>query len=37
MEKEKAHYETSSVERREKDRSFGKMIRNYKKSLNKPE
>jgi ribosome biogenesis GTPase len=35
MEKEKAHFESSVVERRKKDRDFGIMIKNYKKDKNK--
>jgi ribosome biogenesis GTPase / thiamine phosphate phosphatase len=31
MEKEKTHFESSVVERRKKDKDFGKMIKNYKK------
>jgi len=31
MEREKAHFESSVVERRKKDKDFGKMIKNYKK------
>lgn len=31
MEKEKTHFESSVVERRKKDKDFGKMARNYKK------
>ena len=33
--KESRHYEMTSLERREKDRSFGKMLKNYKKSHKK--
>ncbi len=32
MERERAHFEASSLERRVKDRSFGKMMKNYKKN-----
>lgn len=32
MEREKAHFESTVAERRKKDRDFGKMIREYKKS-----
>jgi ribosome biogenesis GTPase len=32
MEKEKAYFETSVVERRKKDKDFGKMMKNYKKN-----
>lgn len=35
MEKEKAHFDLSVVERRKKDKNFGKMINNYKKDINK--
>jgi len=35
MEREKAHFESSVVERRKKDKDFGKMIKNYKKDMNK--
>jgi ribosome biogenesis GTPase len=35
MEREKAHFDSSVVERRKKDKDFGKMIKNYKKDLNK--
>lgn len=35
MEKEKIHFESSVVERRKKDKGFGKMIKNYKKDMNK--
>lgn len=31
MEREKAHYESSVLERRKKDKAFGKMLKNYKK------
>jgi len=31
MEKEKNHFESSIVERRKKDKDFGKMLKNYKK------
>lgn len=33
MEREKAYFESSVVERRKKDKDFGKMLKNYKKSL----
>lgn len=32
MEREKEHFESTVVERRKKDKEFGKMIKNYKKS-----
>ncbi|MCE5229391.1 ribosome small subunit-dependent GTPase A [bacterium] len=35
MEKEKAHFESSAAERRKKDKDFGKMLKNYKKGINK--
>lgn len=35
MEREKAHFEASVVERRQKDKNFGKMIKNLKKDINK--
>jgi ribosome biogenesis GTPase / thiamine phosphate phosphatase len=35
MEKEKAHFESTIVERRKKDKDFGKMVKNYKKDMNK--
>jgi ribosome biogenesis GTPase len=35
MEREKAHFESSAVERRKKDKNFGKMVKNYKKGMNK--
>jgi len=35
MEKEKAFFESSVVERRKKDKSFGKMLKNYKKDMDK--
>ena len=31
MEREKAHFESSESERRKKDKTFGKMVKNYKK------
>ena len=34
MEREKTHFESSVVERRKKDKDFGKMIKNYKKDMN---
>ena len=35
MEREKAHFESTVVERRKKDKDFGKMLKNYKKDLMK--
>ena len=35
MEKEKTHFESSVIERRKKDKDFGKMLKNYKKDINK--
>ncbi|MBU1009358.1 MAG: ribosome small subunit-dependent GTPase A [Bacteroidetes bacterium] len=35
MEREIAHFESSVVERRKKDKDFGKMIKNYKKDIKK--
>jgi ribosome biogenesis GTPase len=35
MERERTHFESSVVERRKKDREFGKMLKNYKKKLDK--
>lgn len=35
MEKEKAHFDLSVVERRKKDKNFGKMIKNFKKDIHK--
>lgn len=35
MEREKAHFDASVVEKRKKDKEFGKMIRNFKKDNNK--
>lgn len=35
MEREKAHFESTVEERRKKDKEFGKMIKNYKKDMNK--
>lgn len=37
MEREKAFFESSVVERRKKDKDFGKMLKNYKKDMNKNE
>jgi ribosome biogenesis GTPase len=33
LEREKAHFESSVVERRKRDKEFGKMIKNYKKDI----
>ncbi|MBP7497976.1 MAG: ribosome small subunit-dependent GTPase A [Bacteroidales bacterium] len=33
MEREKAHFESSVAERRKKDKTFGKMMKNYKKDM----
>lgn len=33
LEREKAHFESSVVERRKKDKEFGKMVKNYKKHI----
>jgi ribosome biogenesis GTPase len=35
MEKEKAHFESTLAEKRIKDKEFGKMMKNYKKDMNK--
>jgi len=35
MEKEKIHFESSVLERRKKDKDFGKMVKNYNKDLSK--
>jgi len=35
MEKEKAHFESTVAERREKDKEFGKILKNYKKDIKK--
>lgn len=35
MEKEKTHFESSVVERRKKDKDFGKMVKNYNKDMRK--
>lgn len=35
MEREKAHFESTVEERRKKDKEFGRMIKNYKKDMNK--
>ena len=34
LEKEKAHFDSSVVERRKKEKIFGKMMKNYKKDFN---
>ena len=35
MEKEKKHFRSTVAERRKKDKEFGKMVKNYKKDMNK--
>ena len=35
IQKESAYYEMSYLEKRKKDKSFGKMVKNYKKSIRK--
>ena len=35
MEREKAYFESTVAERRKKDKEFGKIIKNYKKDMNK--
>jgi ribosome biogenesis GTPase / thiamine phosphate phosphatase len=35
MEKEKEHFESTVAERRKKDKGFSKMLKNYKKDMNK--
>lgn len=35
MEREKAHFDSSLVERRKKEKDFGKIMKNYKKDMNK--
>jgi ribosome biogenesis GTPase len=35
MEREKAHFESTIEERRKKDKTFGKMLKNYKKDMKK--
>lgn len=37
MEREKAYFESSVVERRKKEKDFGKMLKNYKKDMRKPQ
>lgn len=35
MEREKAYFETTIVEKRKKEKAFGKMVNNYKKDINR--
>jgi ribosome biogenesis GTPase len=35
LEKEKNYYEMSALEKRQKDKNFGKMIKNFKKEIKK--
>ncbi len=35
IEKENAHFESTVAERRKKDKKFGKMVKNYKKDMNR--
>jgi ribosome biogenesis GTPase len=35
LKREEAHFESSVVERRKKDKEFGKMVKNYKKNTNR--
>jgi ribosome biogenesis GTPase len=35
MEREKAHFDSTIAERRKKDKKFGKIMKNYKKDMNK--
>lgn len=35
MEREKAYFESTIVEKHKKDKDFGKMVKNYKKNINK--
>jgi len=35
MEREKAHFESTIVEKRKKEKEFGKMVKNYKKDIKK--
>lgn len=35
LEREKAYFESTSAERRKKDKDFGKMVKNYKKAINR--
>ena len=37
MEREKAYFASSVVERRKKEKGFGKMLKNYKKDMRKPQ
>ncbi len=35
MQREKAHFESTVAERRKKDKEFGRMVKNYKKDMDK--
>jgi len=35
LEREKAYFESSVIERRKKDKGFGKMVKNYKNDINR--
>ncbi len=35
LEREKAYFEPSVIERRKKDKGFGKMVKNYKNDINR--
>ena len=35
MEREKSHFESSLIEKRKKDKDFGKMVKNFKKGIDK--
>ncbi|MDO9040544.1 MAG: GTPase RsgA, partial [Bacteroidota bacterium] len=35
LEREKAHFEATAAEKRNRDKQFGKMMKNYKKDMNK--
>jgi ribosome biogenesis GTPase len=35
MEREKAHFEATVAEKRKRDKEFGKIMKNYKKDMNK--
>jgi len=35
MEREKSHFESTVVEKRKKEKDFGKMVKNYKKHTSK--
>jgi ribosome biogenesis GTPase / thiamine phosphate phosphatase len=35
MEREKSHFESTTAERRKKDKEFGKFVKNYKKDIKK--